>query len=241
MHIQFNINIDDGIIAFIKKIFIGKWSAVILSVAVSIASAILFAATTVSKPHTFEPGTLISAGEVNENFDVLYQKVNELAQNVQAVPAGTIVSFAGPEDRVPEGWLLCDGRLFESTDPAYSELFRAIGTYWGSSGTQFRIPDLRGEFLRGVDAGRNRDPDAGQRKNYDGTVVGGLVGSCQEDAFESHIHYMNRPFDIQAESGSGGVKWHGGPIADQTGIPKTGNVSSETRPINAAVNFIIKY
>jgi hypothetical protein len=90
------------------------------------------------------------------------------------VPPGAIMPFAGTE--APPGWVLCDGVTYEGTNPVYAELFGAIGTTWGGSGTQFQVPDLRGTFLRGVDGGAKVDPDADSRTGGD------AVGSSQSSA-----------------------------------------------------------
>ena len=77
---------------------------------------------------------------------------------VPAVPAGTIIYFAGSNP--PNGYMKANGGLRSRT--AYATLFAAIGTTYGAGdgATTFGIPDLRGEFIRswdddrGVDAGR---------------------------------------------------------------------------------------
>jgi len=166
------------------------------------------------------------------------------------VPPGTITAFAGPAENVPEGWLICDGQVYAQT--TYPALFEAIGIAWGGSGAVFNVPDLRGYFLRGVDdpAGSDEganDPDAADRKDLEGNTVGGVVGSYQEDAFQGHWHnilagltggnYVSRS---NGGTSSGGTFNAGrDPISDGiNGDPKT---SSETRPKNAYVNYIIKY
>lgn len=64
------------------------------------------------------------------------------------IPPGTIWDYAG--NTIPESWVECDGKYYQRT--AYPALFAAIGTTWGSStGTNFRVPDLRGAVTAGVD------------------------------------------------------------------------------------------
>ena len=118
-----------------------------------------------------------------------------------------------------------------------------IGTNYGAGdgSTTFNVPDYRGRFLRGVDGGSNRDPEAGSRTNMaTGVVVGGIVGSVQNDQFASHTHaYANR-----GDAGGVGTTvvagFHGNNYG--TGAEGTGPAGgTETRPKNAYVNFIIKY
>ena len=144
---------------------------------------------------------------------------------VIGVPVGTILPFAGAV--LPVGYLFCDGGLLSRT--SYAGLFGAIGTTYGAGNgaTTFARPDLRGEFLRGLDRGRGID----RRR---------ALGSSQGDAFKSHAHlssafygrtYMgvrNRTADQYTGTNT---------KADYTSY--TGG--SETRPRNVAANFIIKY
>lgn len=58
---------------------------------------------------------------------------------------GLIESFAG--NTLPSGYLPCDGR--EIKKDAFPALFNKIGYTYGGAGENFRLPDLRGQFLRG--------------------------------------------------------------------------------------------
>ena len=85
-------------------------------------------------------------------------------QVISGVPTGVI--FALPDTQatgtgyqsngIPDGYLECNGQLLSRT--TYAALFNVIGTRYGNtSGSNFRVPDLRGEFIRGFDNGRNID------------------------------------------------------------------------------------
>ena len=95
---------------------------------------------------------------------------NQLA-NVSSVVAGTI--FYTANSIVPNGYLLCNGALISTT--TYANLFDAIGYTYGGSGATFKLPDLRGEFIRGLDASRGVD-------------AGRTLGSFQDHIVESHNH-----------------------------------------------------
>lgn len=111
-------------------------------------------------------------------------------------PVGTIVAFAG--DDTPPGYLWCNGASLSRTDPRYLELFdklskagvQTVSPRWGYvDATTFRIPDLRGVFLRGVDSGRGQDPDFNTRTAaYPGGSTGGAVGSYQDSDIKTHQH-----------------------------------------------------
>lgn len=157
----------------------------------------------------------------------------------QSVPFGTIVAFAGEPEDIPRGWLLCNGIEVRRLD--YPLLFEAIGTAWGGSGgNTFFIPDLRGMFLRGVDNGRGVDPDVKDRTSPKiGEANPGNqrdhVGSQQPHAFESHSHTYVGDAGLGAEGFGGNAQLREIPVETN----KTG-ASSETRPVNAYVNYIIK-
>jgi len=94
-------------------------------------------------------------------------------------PTGVILPFGGSSSSVPDGWLLCNGASLLRT--LYVNLFAAIGTAWGAAdGSHFNLPDLQGRFLRGVDNGTGRDPDAGTRiASNTGGNTGNNVGTVQ--------------------------------------------------------------
>ena len=69
------------------------------------------------------------------------------------VPIGTIVPYAGKN--IPDGWIACDNASYPVT--TYPELYAAIGYTYGMDGTNYRVPDTRGVFMRGTDATAIRD------------------------------------------------------------------------------------
>jgi microcystin-dependent protein len=180
----------------------------------------------------------------------------------QLVPPGTVVPYAGVIGgavKPPPGWLLCDGA--EVNRALNSTLFAAIGTGWGSGdgATTFNTPDLRGVFLRGVDVSGLKDPDANSRTAIQsGGNTGAKVGTAEDSAFASHdhvltdpghSHYMNPPIHSGWGNWSyGGNNWAAqitNSPGDSTTVSTTGITlakagGSETRPVNAAVNYIIK-
>lgn len=151
------------------------------------------------------------------------------------VPVGTIIAYGGTT--IPAGWEFCDGRSL-STTGTYAALFDAIGSNWGStSAGTFRLPDLRGRFTRGRDATGGNDPDVGTRTSlFANGSIGDNVGSYQADELKSHQHSFNMNTQAVNQSGASAVS-NANVNTGQTSF--TGG--SETRPINAYVNYIIKY
>lgn len=99
---------------------------------------------------------------------------DELAKlKEELCPVGTIQTFAF--NKVPQGWMICDGRNLNKYE--YPELFNVIANTFGNEGNDnFKIPDLRGRFIRGWDPTATIDP---QRRH---------LGTYQEDAIQSHDH-----------------------------------------------------
>ncbi|MBL0264916.1 MAG: hypothetical protein IPQ05_13880 [Leptospiraceae bacterium] len=95
-----------------------------------------------------------------------------------------------------------------------------------------------------------RDPDSGTRTAMStGGNTADNVGSLQVDGFQGHFHSMN--FYLLPVVSSGTYGFGGGgqsiatasptssPVSDgSNGIPR---ITSETRPVNAYVNWIVKY
>ena len=143
-----------------------------------------------------------------------------------------------------QGWMLCDGRFLSCT--VYPELFAVLGFLYGKStspdGPSFRIPDYRGLFLRGVNAGSGMDPQASERKSADGSnSKDNGVGSLQCDAFQTHDHNYNA-YNQPIPAGNTGSAASTISIAQKTTSPNApARTASETRPKNVAVNYIIKF
>ena len=164
----------------------------------------------------------------------------------EIIPPGCVLPFAGTTP--PSGWLMCDGSAVSRT--TYRALYAAIGNAHGSGdgSTTFHLPDYRGRFLRGTDnmgtvsGAAGRDPNAADRTamNTGGNPANG-VGSVQGHQYESHGHSLN---GLAGNSGgnSSGLAHPRDSGGQSFGIHYStyANGGSETRPINAYVNYIIK-
>ncbi|MHA7630216.1 phage tail protein [Corallococcus sp. M7] len=164
-------------------------------------------------------------------------------------PIGTIMAFAGQKAALSNaGWLVCDGSTFNKSD--YPLLFAALGDLYGGDGvTTAQLPDLRGQFLRGVDDGSGNDPDVNTRTPAaNGTAAG--VGSTQVDALANHQHNWDHFFynfnfrgeDIACHQpvDSQHLQNNTRQATNNDGGVKTGSTGAETRPKNVAIYWIIK-
>lgn len=167
-----------------------------------------------------------------------------------SVPYGAITPFAGEVDAATnyerEGWYLCDGRSLDHTK--YPHLYAVLGVLFGGDGApDFNLPDLRGMFLRGVDNGTGRDPDAGERylQGQPSVHPPEPTGTWQDPEFHRHNHHLtgawevarNEGSDLQAMSndpGSGGDAGYTDSYSGEMGP------TSEVRPKNVSVNWLIQ-
>jgi tail collar domain len=118
------------------------------------------------------------------------------------LPIGSIVAFSGPTSGLLQtpNWLPCDGQTVSSVQ--YPVLWDRIKTTWGGADDKhFKLPDLQGLFLRGVDGGKNRDPDsAANARDPTGSGERNTVGTTEADS----TRLPNRGFSTTKGEGSHG-------------------------------------
>jgi microcystin-dependent protein len=194
------------------------------------------------------PGTIYYNTDLNE-FEV--DSGTKWIPLAQRIPAGSVQAFMGTA--APAGWLFCDGSAVSRT--TYADLFAAMGSACGSGDgiNTFNLPDLRGQFLRGVDGGAGRDPDTGARTAMaSGGNAGDAVGSIQVEQIQSHTHLVTDPGHVHtlnqvalaAGAANVSIPTGGGPgintSSATTGLTNQNAGGNETRPINAYCYYIIK-
>ncbi|MFC3944287.1 phage tail protein [Pseudomonas gingeri NCPPB 3146 = LMG 5327] len=153
-------------------------------------------------------------------------EVDSKVAQASSLPVGALIAF--PRDAVSPGFLELDGSVQSSA--AYPDLFAYLGTTFNKGGEgagSFRLPESRGEFLRGWDHGRGVD-------------AGRVIGSYQADDLKSHDHTVNNTGTV----GSDPTLWvYGDPGSFPLTPPGTrtnATGGSETRPRNLAVMWCIK-
>jgi microcystin-dependent protein len=185
-------------------------------------------------------GTTIPNSTISNSAGVLKVADNSLTDSQVApgygfVPSGVILPYGGTS--APSGFLLCDGTSYLKA--SYPNLYAIIGDAFGTAdATHFNVPDLRGQFLRGVSGASSNDPDKLTRTAMTtGGNTGNNVGSVQTDAFKSHTHNVQL-YDDSGTNGLGAMDRATTFVGPLQATTATGG--SETRPINAYVNYIIK-
>ncbi len=146
-----------------------------------------------------------------------------------ALPVGVPVPW--PSATPPTGWLKCNGAAFSAEE--YPELAKAYPTN--------KLPDLRGEFMRGWDDGRGIDSGRG-------------ILTAQSHGMPSISGTFNGLFAVKQTNGLGGVSVAkstnaetlstssgSGSVFDYTfNVSGSTPVSPELRPRNIAFNYIVR-
>jgi microcystin-dependent protein len=158
-----------------------------------------------------------------------------------AMPAGAIVAFG--MSTPPLGWLACDGSPVSRT--TYATLFSAISTTWDSCrnqatrvnysaplGTEFRLPDLRGTFLRSVGTSNGYSATSLAVTQDDATAVNSLSNTASTVTGSTNIGHTHGSSSV-----SGTV---GGTDGTHTHSYSDGTLSTVNKIIAAGVNYSIQ-
>ncbi|HAJ8889324.1 TPA: phage tail protein [Escherichia coli] len=150
-----------------------------------------------------------------------------------ALPVGVPVPW--PSATPPTGWLKCNGAAFSAEE--YPELAKAYPTN--------KLPDLRGEFLRGwddargIDSGRaliSSQSDAVQRMT--GSLSQMVYSVTQTASAITGVFgaKISTPNIVQAYSSAGALRYVNVDFDSQ----RVARTSTETRPRNVAFNYIVR-
>jgi microcystin-dependent protein len=169
-------------------------------------------------------------------------KITNAAKN-EITPIGTVSAFAGAS--APDKYLICNGTAISRT--TYSDLYAVLGDVYGNGdgSTTFNLPDLRGEFIRGLDGGRGVDASRTLGSSQDDTTRRPRNTSLTTNTTGNHTHVR----EAFASAGDGGTSRL---VPSGVGTDRstesagdhnhsiTGGGDAETRPRNIALNYIIK-
>lgn len=112
------------------------------------------------------------------DFNLTEQITQEVTRIIaDFIPIGTVQCFSMERISSLGMWMPCDGRRLKVSE--YEELYYRIGNTYGGNDQYFRIPDLRGCFIRGWDEDGILDP----QRNF---------GSYQEDSVQDHSHLVDK-------------------------------------------------
>lgn len=152
-----------------------------------------------------------------------------------ALPVGVPVPW--PSATPPTGWLKCNGAPFSAEE--YPELAKAYPTN--------KLPDLRGEFIRGWDDGRGVDSgralvsaQGDAIRNITGKFFASTAGNSQGIFSGANGAFTQSGFsavpNIAANSGTGEQRSSGVEFSASLQVP----TALENRPRNVAFNYIVR-
>ncbi|TFA83425.1 MULTISPECIES: phage tail protein [unclassified Pseudomonas] len=153
-------------------------------------------------------------------------EVEALIAKASALPVGSIVAF--PVDSPPPGFLELDNSVRSSA--TYPDLSAYLGGKFnkGDEGVgNFRLPEARGEFLRGWDHGRGVD-------------AGRAIGSWQADDNKAHTH--GTVYDVIVDTFAPGETRRNflQQYNNMDDVVTKASGGAEARPRNLAVMWCIK-
>lgn len=183
-----------------------------------------------------------SAESEDASVALLEHNSNKLSHNCRLIPTGCVAYFIS--SFIPEGWLVLEKKVYKRE--LYPELATLIycgddrndnadyGFYCSNPedpngsrstvGEYFMLgPDLRGEFIRGLDLDRGID-------------VGRTLGTHQDASLGSHSHYIRM---YSTNLGRGGMKIYAPEIGEESSLSYNGG--SESYPRNVALIACVKY
>lgn len=188
------------------------------------------------------PACSVIMVEAMENVIIDPLQYVDTNNGTQDTPVGTIISLMGKT--APKHYLICDGTEYQIKDyPHLAEYFKkefgTVNHFGGDGTTTFKVPDLRGEFLRGT--GTNSHVNQGN---------GATVGTHQDATEVAMIqNYQNKTIGVDVgQSGwlspnfDTAISTAGGRRYQDVGI-RTNSTNSNvitTRPTNTSVLWCIK-
>lgn len=176
-------------------------------------------------------------------FKTAIADLRDYIATMETVAPGVVAFY--PKTTAPTGWLKANGAAVSRT--TYAALFSAIGTAFGAGdgSTTFNLPDLRGEFIRGLDD--SRGVDAGRT----------LSNAAQMDQNKNHAHTIGGGEHSHVLATKGNGTTGGSNIANTEQASPAANLNTkssashshtvtneggtEARPRNIALLACIKY
>ncbi|MDE6097920.1 MAG: phage tail protein [Muribaculaceae bacterium] len=150
------------------------------------------------------------------------EEINEIKRQLagELLPVGVILIF--PYECTPDGFIPCDGRQLDKQE--YRKLYELIGDTFGADATSFKIPDLRGKFVRGYD-------DSGI---FD---CNHPFGEYQMDALQGHSHKADWANQTTGPGGEHHHLYFAEPWNRLSGFKENGNYSHENMDYNSDSSF----
>lgn len=200
-----------------------------------------------TRPTGIAEGTMVY--ETDTNLIYVYNGSSWTQNNLS--PVGVISPFAG--STAPDGWLLCYGQAVSQT--TYAALFAVIGSAYDvtSAGAgNFRVPDLRGRGISGLDNMGGTDAGRLSWQNVLGTVgtssistdTGTQTHTLTTAEMPAHTHTVTAAYADSAQAiNNAGTTWgsSSGATTTKTSSSTGGGGAHNNMQPTMLLNYIIKY
>lgn len=178
----------------------------------------------------------VDYAEFKQDIEALRNEVDTVAARL---PAGFVAAWPG--NMPPDGWLVCNGATVSRT--TYADLFSVIGTTFGAGdgSTTFKLPDYRGDFLRGYLSGTSSAIGTRQAEGlpnisgYISYLFMGEDGQKSDGALSATLQVGNRLINVGI-----GSAWKQLNFSAKNSNAIYG-ANSHVTPRNNAVKWCIKY
>ena len=211
-------------------------------------SIITFAGTTFAAAQILASNVDFTPRDSSWNVNNAEAAINDLYYKVPGVPTGTILSIMGTT--APAGYLICDGSTYNISSHTnlaeyIKDQFGSYNYFGGDGVTTFKVPDLRGEFLRGT--GTNSHANQGNGASV-GVHQNGTKTAVVGTSYEGGRNYISFPNEQSVSAWNG---YANADVVEGTGtnawVSSAGSNSNArsvfvvSRPTNTSVLYIIKY
>ncbi|GKX50045.1 phage tail protein [Budvicia aquatica] len=184
------------------------------------------------------PGMPLPAQYLNWLFRDIYRKASQLEEktntlNDRVIPAW--MPIACPMADAPAGYLKCNGAAFDK------ELYPELAMGYPSG----KLPDLRGEFIRGWDDGRGVD-EGRAILNAQGDAIRNITGRFWDIVYQRNTGASVEGVFYMDENILNMRTFHSGEINTPTGdsiyfsADRVVPTASENRPRNIAFLYIVR-
>lgn len=163
--------------------------------------------------------------------------------STSTIPVGSIFILSG--SNVTSKYLAkCNGTSLSIAENKYPSLQKVIGTSFGGDENEYKLPDFRGYFLRGVDNAAGNDPDTSSRTaaatgGNSGDAIGSIQGFATKlpnTAFYITLSLGSTKKTSDNALGHMNSNWVNSSVSIE--FTKKGG-DDESRPININVDYYI--
>ncbi len=174
------------------------------------------------------------------------EETGEIGTKKDTTPVGTVISYMG--NNAPDGYLFCDGSTYKISE--YPKLAEQIKTEFGSYNffggdgtTNFAVPNLKGEFLRGTGSNDHKNSGNGSDVgiHQEATTIPNLALSYANNdmAIRAGKNISIRNYDYSYTESSK-LTYNSVRISKDVTSGQTGEYLT-SRPTNTSVLYCIKY